>query len=598
LVGTESLGIGGREGWLRLTVRSTGSACLIYPEQGGVCRLGPVDAALGTQCYLGDTAILLTTWEDAPGVELADVMAWPGDDRSPEAATQRIVLRRVRSRRANTIHFHIRPRHGFSPLLGTHIVPAPRALASETVLALGDGFMSLWTSFPVIANSHEAVAELRISEGEEHWVVLGWNAALDDWSTTKAAGAFQETEAYWKHWSAGLNLGATGSRSAMVRRCALTVQLLSHAHHNSAVAALTCSLPERIGGDRNYDYRYAWIRDGSLALALLARLGKIGEARRYLGWLCRLGSSVAAPLQVCYRMDGGLEMEQEEIPGISGYENSLPVHRGNRAYHQEQLGAMGFFADCARIYLEQGGEWRPEFWDLLVRAANFTVRHWQEKDNGIWELPEKAHYVASRVMAWVLLDRAVKIGQRVGRTEEIGNWQRTAADIHVEVMDKGWSEEHRTFRQRYDAEALDGSALLIPLMGFLPIDHPRVHGTLAAVERGLLVNGLLHRFDPSETLGGNQLPIGEFEGAFLPCVFWHAHVLAMMGRHHEAEAILERCEMIAGNVGLFAEEVDAQRDTFLGNMPLLFSHVEYARAVWELNRTRDKGKRGTGEANK
>jgi GH15 family glucan-1,4-alpha-glucosidase len=571
---------------------------LIDPEQGGVCRLGPVDAALGTQCYLGDTAILLTTWEDAPGVELADVMAWPGDDRSPEAATQRIVLRRVRSRRANTIHFHIRPRHGFSPLLGTHIVPAPRALASETVLALGDGFMSLWTSFPVIANSHEAVAELRISEGEEHWVVLGWNAALDDWSTTKAAGAFQETEAYWKHWSAGLNLGATGSRSAMVRRCALTVQLLSHAHHNSAVAALTCSLPERIGGDRNYDYRYAWIRDGSLALALLARLGKIGEARRYLGWLCRLGSSVAAPLQVCYRMDGGLEMEQEEIPGISGYENSLPVHRGNRAYHQEQLGAMGFFADCARIYLEQGGEWRPEFWDLLVRAANFTVRHWQEKDNGIWELPEKAHYVASRVMAWVLLDRAVKIGQRVGRTEEIGNWQRTAADIHVEVMDKGWSEEHRTFRQRYDAEALDGSALLIPLMGFLPIDHPRVHGTLAAVERGLLVNGLLHRFDPSETLGGNQLPIGEFEGAFLPCVFWHAHVLAMMGRHHEAEAILERCEMIAGNVGLFAEEVDAQRDTFLGNMPLLFSHVEYARAVWELNRTRDKGKRGTGEANK
>jgi GH15 family glucan-1,4-alpha-glucosidase len=559
---------------------------LLDPDRGGVCQLAPVGGGLGSQSYSGHTAILITTWENTPGVEVADVMAWPSNDRLPESASQRIILRRLRSQGASPIHFCFRPRRDFFPVPDTDIRHAPRSSASGTIFSFEDGLMGLWTSFPVTVTSGEVTADLTIAEGEEHWAVLGWDALLDDWSITKASAAFNEAEAYWKEWSANMNVGAAGSRSVMIRRCALTVQLLSHAHHDSAIAALTTSLPERIGGDRNYDYRYAWIRDGSLALALLARVGKIGEARRYLDWLCGLGSSVAAPLQVCYRLDGGLQMEQEEVPGISGYENSLPVHCGNRAYRQEQLGAMGFFADCARIYLEHGGEWRNEFWDLLSRAANFTVRHWQEKDNGIWELPEKAHYVASRVMAWVLLDRAVKIGQMVGRTEEIAGWQRTVAEIHAEVMDKGWCEEQNTFRQRYDAEALDGATLLIPLMEFLPIDHPRIHGTLAALESSLLVDGLLHRFDPSQTLGGEQLPIGEFEGAFLPCVFWHAHVLAKMGRHREAETILERCDIIAGEVGLFAEEVDAKRDTFLGNTPLLFSHVEYARAVWELNHSR------------
>jgi GH15 family glucan-1,4-alpha-glucosidase len=552
---------------------------LLDSAQGGHCRWAPDGAGLGRQEYLQDTAVLLTTWGDSPGVELADVMAGPGDNPPTATPRQRIIIRRVRASSAVKMRFDLRPRRDFS-----ESPTVSQEGAEETTFAFGDGTLLLWASFPVRVTAEAACAEFFLETGDEHWAVLAWNESSTEWSIARASASFSEAESYWRKWSAGLKCDGVGERASALRRSAITIQLLSHAEQNSAVAALTSSLPERIGGDRNYDYRYAWIRDGSLALALLARLGKAEEVRHYLDWLCQLGSTVAAPLQVCYRLDGGTHMAQEKVADISGYENSLPVHRGNRAYQQEQPGAMGFFSDCARIFLEHGGEWRPEFWQLLTRAADFTVQHWQEKDNGIWELPEKAHYVASRVMAWVLLDRAVKIGQMTGQPDAVSDWQRTASVIHAEVMDKGWSEEKNAFRQKYDSKALDSAALLIPLMEFLPIDHPRVRGTIAALERELVVKGLLHRFDPRQTLGAEELPMGEFEGAFLPCVFWHAHVLAKAGRRDEAEAILRRCEAAAGGAGLFAEELDAERDTFLGNTPLLFSHVEYARAVLELNR--------------
>jgi GH15 family glucan-1,4-alpha-glucosidase len=186
-------------------------------------------------------------------------------------------------------------------------------------------------------------------------------------------------------------------------------------------------------------------------------------------------------------------------------------------------------------------------------------------------------------MSWAVLDRAEKIAHMTGHDLEAGPWKECAAAIHAEVMDQGWCEEKGAFRQRYGADALDAAALLIPLMDFLPADHPRVASTIEALERELMVDGLMHRFDPAQTLGGEQLPIGEFEGAFLPCVFWHAHALAKAGRCDEAEAILRKCETIAGEIGLYAEEADPRRAILLGNTPLLFSHVEYARAAMELH---------------
>ena len=463
------------------------------------------------------------------------------------------------------------------------------------VFAFDDGKLGLWTTFPLELKPDGVSAVCTMRAGDEHWAVLGWNVEPGQWSATHAAQMFGDAANYWRGWCADLQVVDAGRRASSLQRSALTVQLLSHAERESAVAALTTSLPERIGGDRNYDYRYAWVRDASLSLALLARMGKTTEVGHYLNWLCSLSSTTKSPLQVCYRLDGDPHLDQENMAGVRGYRDSQPVRVGNRAAKQMQLGSLGFFADCARIYLDHGGEWRDDFWQLLKRVADFTCKHWQEKDSGVWELPQEAHYVASRVMSWVVLERAVYIAGKTGHAGETDHWRETAAAIHAEVMDKGWCSLKNSFRQRYGSDALDAAALLIPLMDFLPADHPRVVGTLAAIERELVVDGLVHRFDPTDTMGGKQLPIGEFEGAFLPCVFWHAHALARAGRCDEAEAILAKCEPVAGELGIFAEEIDARDHTFLGNTPLLFSHVEYVRAVMTLNEARGRAARSAPE---
>ncbi len=372
-----------------------------------------------------------------------------------------------------------------------------------------------------------------------------------------------------------------------LKRCAITVHLLAHAPNDAVVAAATTSLPERIGGDRNYDYRYTWVRDASLSAAFLATMGESSEVARYFTWLCGLRSEVDAPLQVCYRTDGQTKLDAREAKGLAGYRGSLPVHFGNRAYKQRQLGSLGWFADSALIFLEADGEWKSEFWQMLRRAADFVCRAWHEPDSGVWELPVEAHYVASKVMAWVTLDRVLRVARRLGEHVP-ALWETTRGKIHDEVLEKGWCEACGAFRQRYNSDALDAAALLIPIMGFLPPDDPRVLGTLEAIERELVIDGLVHRFDPKATLGGEQLPIGTFEGAFLPSTFWYAQALAGAGRSEQATEVLRRCEDIAAGPGIFAEEADAGRKNLLGNTPLLFSQVEYGRALLALHQSRKK----------
>jgi GH15 family glucan-1,4-alpha-glucosidase len=554
---------------------------LLDPERGGYCRFGTVKPKLGKQRYLENSAVLLTRWAE-DSIELADVMARPGDEPPEEVCGQRVILRRLRTAVETEVVFDLQARRGFSGPEASHVANG------GALFTFADGALAVWASFPLELEAGGAGANFTAQAGAEFWVMIGWDAQAEEWSPERAASVFADAEGYWRDWSAELQLAHSGTRTARLRRSAITVQLLSNAQHDTSVAALTTSLPERIGGDQNYDYRYAWVRDASLSIAMLARMGKTGEARRYLDWLCGLPSTTSSPLQVCYRLDGNPHLEQEEVAGARGYADSLPVRRGNRAAKQLQLGSLGFFTDCARIYVDEGGEWREEFWRVLTRAAAFTCEHWQEADSGIWELPQEAHYVASRVMSWVMLKRAIHIAEKTGHAGQSGDWHATAAKIHAEVMEEGWCEKKKSFRQRYDSDALDAAALLIPLMDFLPIDHPRVTGTLAAIERELVVDGLVHRFDPSQTLGSGQLPIGKFEGAFLPCVFWHAHALAKADRCDDAEAILEKCESVSGETELFAEEIDAAHETFLGNTPLLFAHVEYVRAVIELNKARKR----------
>ena len=556
---------------------------LLDPDRGGFCRFGPARANLGQQHYLSESAALVTCWGN-PGqggrtLELADIMASPANERPRSALDERIIVRRLLVRATTVVHFEARPRWGFGE------GPEKVRTTSETVaFCFCSGELTVWTSFPIRAEAEAVVADLSLTAGDELWVMIGWNSGPDDWTRERTAGVFDAALQYWRDWSAGLQIDAKDTFADGIRRSAITVQLLTHAEHNSPVAALTTSLPERIGGDRNYDYRFAWVRDASLSLALLARLGKINEVERYFDWLCSLNSATKAPLQVCYRLDGQTQLEPVELSAVRGYADSRPVRYGNRAAKQRQLGSLAFLADCARIYVENGGSWEDRHWQLLRRVADYVCKHWHLPDSGIWELSVEGHYVVSKVMSWVVLERAAQIARLTGRGEdsEIRRWSAVAKATHAQVMDLGWNRRQNTFVQRYDSDALDAAALLIPLMEFLPADHPRVAATVAAIERELVIDGLVHRFDPSATLGGEQLPLGEFEGAFLPATFWLAHALAKVGRVDEAEAILKRCEAMAGELGLFAEQADARRHTFLGNTPLLFAQVEYVRAATEV----------------
>lgn len=558
---------------------------LLDPKKGGFCRLGPARSTLGHQTYIEDTAALVTRWQSQDGrmLEVTDAMLLSHDQPRDFARNRQIIIRRLRASSCSQAILICAPRWNFSKSAPPVITETGAALFS-----LPGGTLSVWATFPFHVDELAVRATLMPAKFVEHWVVLEWGTEISRWSARRAARALKHAIKSWQQWSRDLKNLPSGPRREAVCRSAITVRMLSHWKLGSVSAALSCSLPERIGGDRNYDYRYAWIRDDSLALALMARLGKTAEVRRYLDWLCNLDTQNDTRWQPVYHLDGSTSLDQKETKAVTGYAGSLPIRIGNVAAEQRQLGSLGFMADCIRIYVAEGGRLEPEHWGLVQRAAEYICSAWTGPDNGIWELRQPAHYVSSKVMAWVVLQSAVFIGNRLGQTgfHLLRKWQETAEVIHTEVMHRGWSEKQNSFLERYGSNSLDAASLLIPLVEFLPVQHPRVVETLAALDKKLVINGLIHRFDPVATLGEQEYSIGNFEGAFLPAVFWHAHVLAKAGRPERADAILKKCEAVSGAPGLFAEEIDANQNVFLGNTPQLFSHVEYVRAVMAIEQAR------------
>ncbi|MBA3753477.1 MAG: glycoside hydrolase family 15 protein [Nitrospira sp.] len=461
--------------------------------------------------------------------------------------------------------------------------PTMIATASAFTFRLDELTLKLWTTCVLQEDSGSAHATVNLKEGEQLWAVLTVGNAEEPWSASILERRLEDTVVYWRNWLDGLTY--TGLRGDRVRRSALTIHLLSYAPTGSMVAAPTTSLPERLGSDRNYDYRYAWVRDASLSLAVLALLGDTKAAKAYMDWLAELDSSTDSPLQVVYGISGNTDLTERARDDLAGYQGSRPVRFGNHAFSQRQLDSLGYFVDCAFIYLQQGGEWRDEYWDLTCRIADYTAKNWTWPDSGIWELTAERHYVSSRVMSWVVFDRAIKMAEQLGHRETLGDWRAAKEAIQTQLMTQGWSDRLSAFRQSYEDDRLDASVLLIPVMGFLPADHPRVVSTVQRIEESLTIDGFVYRF---RSPGAEEaaLPLGDFEGAFLPCTFWLATTYAMAGRADEAEAILNRAETYAGALGLFAEEVDPRSGSFLGNSPLLFAHVEYIRAVMELAKAR------------
>jgi GH15 family glucan-1,4-alpha-glucosidase len=450
------------------------------------------------------------------------------------------------------------------------------ALPGGLELRIAGFALGLWTSRPVEVSENRVVASFMLADGDEFWAVLGLAETPGAWSPNAADGALQATVRFWEEWSGRYH--CRHPQSDRVTRSALAIELLSYAPTGALVAAPTTSLPERVGGDRNYDYRYAWIRDASMAMATLSVIGDIESAERYLSWLSRLGAAAGMPLQVLYRVNGATEVKQHSRYDLAGYRRSRPVRFGNRACRQRQIDCFGYLADCAVIYLDKGGRWAPEYWRLISRVADFTARNWHKPSDGLWERNQRRHFVSSKVMSWTTLKRALEFAERTGDDGNLRRWRAAMIAIHADVMERGWSSRLQSFRQHYDADSLDASTLLIPLMGFLEPSHPRVVATVRRIEENLMVDGLVYRFRP-ET---KDLPMGRFEGAFLPCCFWLAAVYALMGRRAEGAAMLRRVEAFTGGSGLFSEEVDGGSSEMLGNVPMIFSHAEYVRAALQL----------------
>ncbi|MGE3796281.1 MAG: glycoside hydrolase family 15 protein [Thermomicrobiales bacterium] len=565
---------------------------LLDAQHGGWWRLGPADPQFGTQRYEPDTAMLTTEWvADGGTLLLTDLMLWPEDVRSDRDTNRRVIVRTLTCTSGTCDAVcDVRPKADFAK------IDPPRSVTDGHVFTIAEHTLGLWTSVPLEADESGCATTIRLKRGDQFTAVISLDETPTVWSESAVRRLVKETRNTWKAWNQKIIY--TGPRSERVRQSATTVRLLSYAPTGALVAAPTTSLPERIGGDRNYDYRLAWVRDASLSLAILSLLGDTSAAQRYMDWLAGLESATDSPLQVVYRIDGRVDVTQHERTDISGYRESQPVRFGNHAFEQRQLDSLGYFNDCALVYLKHGGAWKDEYWTMVQAAAEYTVANWRLPDSGIWELPVEQHYVSSKVMSWVALERAVQIAKRTGQNIDVDPWTAEMEMIHQEVMERGWSESLGSFTQRYGADTLDAAALLIPVMGFLPHDHRRVVATTDRIAETLSIDGLVHRFLPAETPGHPDMPLGEFEGAFLPCTFWLATAYALSGRVEEAERVLRKVEESVDHLGLLAEEIDSRSGAFLGNTPLLFSQVEYVRAVMEVAKARplDRARLSVGMA--
>jgi GH15 family glucan-1,4-alpha-glucosidase len=384
-----------------------------------------------------------------------------------------------------------------------------------------------------------------------------------------ADSALARTDTWWREWSASCTW--TGDYGEHVLRSLITLKAMTNETTGAIVAAPTTSLPEEIGGVRNWDYRYCWLRDSAGTLAALVAGGFTEEAESFRDYLGRVATGDPSKLQIMYGVGGERRLTEFELDDFPGYEGSKPVRIGNAASEQFQLDVYGEVAVASHLALEQLGPPELRYWPRWVTLVNHVETIWREPDDGIWEArSERQHFTFSKVMAWAVFDRSVKIIEKFGLdSSPVERWRATAEEIHAQVCEKGWDAERRTFTQYYGSQELDASVLAIPLLGFLPPDDERVTSTIDAVRDGLGRDGLISRYSTDETDDG--LP-GD-EGQFLACSYWMAGALALNGRLDEARALWERVTGLSNDLGLLAEEYDVVAKRQVGNFPQAFSHM-------------------------
>jgi GH15 family glucan-1,4-alpha-glucosidase len=459
------------------------------------------------------------------------------------------------------------------------VVPWVQRIEGGITAIAGPDLARLITPVELIGKDLSTVADFEVSEGQRIPFVLTHSTSFGPQpNLVEPESALEQTEKWWIDWVSRCSYN--GEWRGPVIRSLITLKALTYAPTGGIVAAPTTSLPEQIGGVRNWDYRICWVRDASFTLFAMANAGYLGEAQAWRGWLQRAVAGTPDTLQIMYALDGTRRIVEIEIPWLKGYENSTPVRVGNAAYQQFQLDVFGELAatmyECRRAGLEPS----ETSWAMGKALYESLEKLWREPDDGIWEIRgPRRHFTHSKIMAWVAFDRAVKTVEEFHLDGPVDRWRATRDEIHAEVCREGYNQDREAFVQSYGSDQLDASLLLIPLVGFLPASDPRVKSTVEAIERELSVDGFVRRYLTTGESDG--LPPGE--GTFLPCSFWMANVLHLLGRTEEARRLFVRLIGLANEVGLLSEEFDTGLNRMTGNFPQAFSHVAIINTAFHLS---------------
>jgi GH15 family glucan-1,4-alpha-glucosidase len=522
-----------------------------------------------TRRYRGETLVLETDFRTPGGLlRVTDFMpprgAEPDLVRVAECLEGRV-----------DVDMELAPRFGY----GAHAPWIRRAPEGASMVA-GPDALRLTTRAPLVLARDRVTSRFALDRGGRETFLLAWHPSHEPPPRpVDPLAALDETEGYWTEWSA--SCAFRGPWREAVVRSLVTLKALTYSPTGGIVAAATTSLPEQLGGVRNWDYRYCWVRDATFTLYALLAAGYVAEARAWRDWLLRAAAGAPSQLQIMYGVAGERRLTELELPWLPGYEGSRPVRIGNAASDQIQLDVIGELMDCLHQARRAGVAPDAEAWDLQRALVDHLESTWEQPDEGIWEVRSgRRQFTHSKVMAWVAVDRAVSAAERCGLEGPLERWRALRARIHADVCARGWDSRRNAFVQSYGSPELDAALLMIPLVGFLPPTDPRVRGTVEAVARELCEDGLVLRYRTERTDDG--LPPGE--GVFLPCSFWLVDCLSLLRREAEARALFERLLSLRNDVGLLSEEYDPARRRLVGNFPQAFTHVALVNAARNLAR--------------
>ena len=561
-------------------------AALLDTDRGGSWQLRPRDDEFRSlQFYLPDSNILITRFMTEDGVaEVHDFMPLlkANDDQHRQRLVRRVLG--VRGTLAMRTALAARPDYGSEQ-------PNSTALGGGVMITSDSIALGLSATTELRIEGGDVLAEVELTEGDS--VVFVLEVLADGGKPTpcdqaQARELFEATNAFWRSWLAKSTY--TGRWRETVNRSALTLKMLTHEPTGAIIAAPTTSLPEVLGGSRNWDYRYVWTRDAAFSLYALLHLGFTEEAAAFIGWLSkRLGDDKThggddlGPLRVLYDIDGNVPADEHEIDHLAGYAGSRPVRVGNAAVGQLQLDIYGELIDSVYLFNKYGAGISYDAWHDLVETVEWMMANWRRPDAGMWEIRgEPQAHTSSRLMCWVAIERMIRTARQRGLPGDIGAWSQARDEIYAEIMDASWNPEVGCFMSFPGSDTVDASALLMPMLKFLAPTDPRFLSSLAVIEERLVSDSLVFRYDPSHTADGVGQS-GDPEGTFSLCSFWYVEALTRTGRLEEARLALEKMFTYANPLGLYAEQVGITGEQ-LGNFPQAFTHLALISAATNLDR--------------